>query len=384
MTGTKTTTPFVLLRFARTVGVALLLATPLTATAQQAPAKISASATADQYADLATRSYKIGEYQTALQQFRNAYKAEARPLFLYNVGRCLEKLGRYGESSQHMRSYLQRYRQANRGQSAPNQDAVLNLIVSLREQQHRRRAKVVIGSNPPGATVTRVDDGRVLGVTPLKLQLKTGIYKLRLELDNHQAIDADLEVPETDKVRAVFTLKAIRERAAISVWVNIRGAKIELDGKAVAASPFNGRLQVRPGRHVVKVTKKGYEPHEEVVTVPQDQVMEISYVMLPVSSMTTWRSWVGWPTIAASLGSVGGGVAAGSTADRYYADSAAFDQLTTYEAVGYSLGAVGAAAGLGLVLWDAVRDPVEANLLVPGRPRVAGKRLKPLNVRAPR
>jgi serine/threonine-protein kinase len=45
-----------------------------------------------------------------------------------------------------------------------------------------------VSSEPPGATVTRVDTGEALGVTPLKVQLdkaETSVA-LRLELEGHQ------------------------------------------------------------------------------------------------------------------------------------------------------------------------------------------------------
>ena len=355
-------------------------AQPATSAAEQA---IKANRTADEYADLAAAAYRRGDYKAALAQYRNAYNAAARPLFLFNMARCLEKLGRYGEAAEHMREYLRRYR-IHHGQVPGNQDRVLSLIKVLQERQTARRAKVVVGSNPPGATVTRVDTGASLGVTPLKLRLKAGIYKLRLDLQDHEPLDADLEVPESEKVRAVFTLKPIRERAAITVWVNVRRAKIELDGKVVAVSPFTERVQVRPGRHVLRVSKRGYEPYEEIVDVPRDRLMEISYVLQPETSMVTWRSWVGAGVAAAGLGGLGGGLAASTAADRFYVDSSGFSQLQTYQNVGYGLGGVGLAAGVGLVLWDAFRNPLHRAELVDGRKRAAGKKLKPLYEGPPR
>lgn|GEM_PF-2186576 len=342
----------------------------------------AAAVRADQYADLGRDAYRSGNYEAAYQQFQLAYGADRRAVFLFNIAKCFEKLGRYADAREQFKAYLERYKNDNGGRSAPNEAAVRSLMSRMDEHIFRQNARVIIGSTPPGAQVTRVLDGRPLGTTPLRIQLKPGIYKVRLELPGYESLDADLMVPANGKVRAAFTLQKHRDRAALRIWVNVRRAKIEVDGKVRAVSPYDGRFDLRPGRHRVRIKRRGYEPIEEIIEIPIDRELHIHYVLKAKAQLATWRSWVGWPTFAAGVGGVGSGALASVQADRYYRDSREFELFTGYQDVGFGVGGAAMGIGLGLVLWDAFRNTVPAAELVKGRQHSESRKLKPLDARS--
>lgn len=65
--------------------------------------------------DLAKRYYALGEelyqrsnYEGALAQFQQAYKASAKPDLLYNIARCYEAMGKPQEAINHYRRYLKK------------------------------------------------------------------------------------------------------------------------------------------------------------------------------------------------------------------------------------------------------------------------------------
>jgi len=349
----------------------------------QAPAAPPPSAAADQHADLAKTAYRAGNYEAALQRYEMAYRADQRPVFLYNMGRCLERLERYGEAIDRFRGYLDRYRQVNNGQHASNRTDVLNLIRALRVREYHQRPAVVISSNPPGATVTLINTGRPLGTTPLTTHLEPGIYKVRLKRAGHVPLDADLTVRPGKTMRAVFRLRRVTERAAISLWCNVKRAKVIIDGKVRAMTPFSGRLEIRPGRHSLTLRRPGYHPIEEIVEVPRDHVLHVDYVLQPEGAKATWRSWTGWPLLVVGMGGIGGGAAAAAAADDYYADSRQFSDYQAWQYGGYIGGAVLFSAGAALLGWDLFRDAVDPTDRVQGRIRPTGKRLRPLDAGAP-
>lgn len=365
-----------LLAFALLAGCTVLFGAAV-ANAQQ-PDQAPTSSGADQHADRAREAYRTGNYEAALQRFEMAYRDEQRPEFLYNMGRCLEKLERYAEAIDRLQSYLDNYRQQNAGKHAPNRADVLTLIRALRLLEVRQRPQVVIASNPPHAQVTMVRTGQPLGLTPLTTNLEPGFYKIRLTLDDHEPLEADIHVTQGKMVRAVFSLSPATERAALSVWCNVRGASVRLDGKTVATTPYEGRLYATPGRHRLAVQRAGYQTVEEIIELPRDQELHIDYVLVAETSLRSWRSYVGLPLLVVGIAAVGGGVAASIKADSYYADSANYNTFTGLQTGGYVGGGIALGTGIGLLLWDTLRDTVSEHARTPGPPRPSGRRLRPL------
>lgn len=321
--------------------------------------------------------YRAARYQEAYRTFEAAHQAEPRPNFLYNMARCAEKLARYGDAVALLERYLELYRAQNNAE-APNKADVDNLIRTLKQRAHEALPEVTIASTPPGATVRLLPDGVVLGTTPLTTHLKPGIYKLRLELERHAPLESDLVVPESGAVRAMLSLKPTMRLAALSFWCNVRQVKIAVDGKVVAMSPFSGRIDVTPGRHQVTLSRDGYALQEEIVDVPEDKELHLSYALTPLAGSSTWRSWLGWPVTILGLGGIGAGVAMGRAADGYYRGTPDFERWAGWQQVGYGAGGAAAGVGLALLIWDGVRDNIPTEDLVPGPPRSNGHTLRPL------
>ncbi len=323
--------------------------------------------------------YRGARFQEAHDAFARAFALDANPRYLYNMARCMEKLAKYAKAVELLKRYRSHYRKQNGGKEPANVADVENLIRTLKQRAFESMPEVIIGTNPSGATVAVLPSGRVLGSTPLSTHMKPGTYKLKLQLAKHVPLEADLVVPETGKVRAVFSLKSIRRVAALSFWCNVRGAKIAVNGRVVALTPFSGQVEVTPGRHQVSIQRAGYGPVEEIVSVPEDKRLHINYVLEPVSSRSSWRSVVGWPLMILGLGGVGGGVYSRGMANEQYAGTPKFKMWEGYQNLGYGGGGSAVALGLGLIIWDGVRSGIPDADKVVGLPRVKGRQLLPMN-----
>jgi len=294
----------------------------------------------------------------------------------------MEKLAKYGAAVRLLQRYLDHYGRQNGGQKPGNVADVNNLIRTLRQRAFESLPEVVIGTNPSGATVAVLPGGRVLGSTPLVTHLKPGTYKLKMTLAKHTTLEADLVVPEAGKVRAVFSLKPVVRLAALSFWCNVRGAKIAVDGKIVAITPFSGVIEVSPGRHQVSIQRTGYGPIEEIVSVPENKELHINYVLELVEARSSWRSVLGWPLMIAGLGGIGGGFWSRTQADEQYIGTPKFKLFEDYQNLGYRAGGAAVALGLGMVIWDGVRSGIPTADRVVGVTRLKGKALRPMRRRS--
>ncbi len=356
--------------------VAIDAAPPAAATppaAGQAPG----SARADALTGQARTAYRSGDYKGALRLFEQAFAADKRPPLLYNMARTQEKLAQYQPAIKLLERYIALYRLQNRGANPTNLADVQNLIRSLRKRGYTSLPKVAIDSRPAGARVIRRSDGATLGSTPLTIHMKPGGHKLRLERAGHSPMNVVVQVPESGTTNFVFTLEGNVRQAAISVWCNIRQVKIAIDGKVVAMTPLNGRIDVKPGRHQITLNRQGYGTREGFVDVPADKELHIRYVMNRRESSLSWRSGVGWPLLAAGVGGVVAGISSAVMANGFYAGSLDFQYWEDWQNIGYGAGGAGTALGLGFVLWDAARDSTPEEDLVGGPAQIEGQELRP-------
>ena len=58
--------------------------------------------------EAATRLYDIHEYVKALEEYKAAYLAKPDPAFLFNVGQCYRRLGKFDQALEFYREYLKK------------------------------------------------------------------------------------------------------------------------------------------------------------------------------------------------------------------------------------------------------------------------------------
>jgi hypothetical protein len=171
--------------------------------------------------------------------------------------------------------------------------------------------------------------------------------------------------------------------AALSFWCNVRQAKIAVDGKVVAVTPFSGQVEVAPGRHQVSLSRDGYTTLEEIVEVPEAKQLHLRYRLEPLANASSWRSYLGWPVAVLGAGAVGGGIAAGLQAEQQYRGTPAFERWAGWQRAGYGGGGALLSLGVALLIWDAARESIPEADLVPGLQRRPGRELRPLRANEP-
>lgn len=95
-------------RAVRIWALAPLLATWLASGSARAAPTAEETAEARRHYAIATRAYDLAEYEAALNEFKEAYRINGDPAFLFNIAQCHRKLGRPADAVSFYRTYLRR------------------------------------------------------------------------------------------------------------------------------------------------------------------------------------------------------------------------------------------------------------------------------------
>jgi hypothetical protein len=364
--------------------LALMFATPVHAQVAPPPPPIGTEAVtpqaseAETLADQGREAYRTGNYAEAYRLFEHSLQLHENPKIIYNLARTKEKLADYKAAVQLLDRYLDAYRRHNGGQEPADVNDVQRLQRDLKQRAFEALPEVSIQSHPSGAQVFVGEGGSTLGSTPLVTHMEPGRYKVTIKLPNYADAEAELAVPVSGRVNLMLSLKSKLKRAGLSVWANVRGAQIIVDGKTMAVTPFSGTLDLDAGKHQVLLSREGYKPVEESVTLPDEQVLVARYEMRPSVKTGSFRPWLGSLLAIAGGGSIAGGYAARSAAEEEYTGSPRFRELESWQNRGYRIGSGLIALGVAFVVWDAVRSDIPAEDRVDGRQFDAGKEWRPM------
>ena len=336
-----------------------------------------ATAAADILSDQAKAAYREKRFGEAFVLFEKAYAVEPRLGFIFNMAKCKEKLAEYAEAIKLLERYLQAYRQANGGMDPVDAADVSSQIRDLKRRAFEAQPEVSVQSSPPGAQV--IEGGVTLGSTPLVTHMQPGRHKIVLKLDQHADLEADIEVPVSGKVAIVLSLKSSVKRGALAFWCNIRGTQISVDGKVVAVTPFAGQIEVEPGRHQIQLTRNGYKPKTTDVDVAENTHVRVRLLLAaPSQSISTWRTYLGWPAIVLGAAAIVGGGVASYNANFEYRGTPYFEQLVGYQNLGYRTGGGVVGLGAALLLWDGLRENYPSEDFVDGEMFNEGNEVTPL------
>jgi tetratricopeptide (TPR) repeat protein len=95
-----------------------------------------------------TKHYNLAEYQEALTDFKEAYRAYEEPSLLFNIGQCQRQLGLKLDAIRSYRAFLRET------PNVPNREEVEQLISTLEKALHEEQASK---SSPPQGTIVPGD-----------------------------------------------------------------------------------------------------------------------------------------------------------------------------------------------------------------------------------
>ena len=294
--------------------------------------------------------YRNGNYQLAIQKFKELYRLTDDSDVLYDLALTYQVLRKWDECVGYMGRFLKE------APNNPKKDRALNTQQSC-EARRAGSHLLPIETDPPGADV--YFDNRktpIQGQTKFAARVQVGVKRIWLELVGYEPVIKDIEIRKDEPM----VLRVVLQRRIDTGWLyvdsNVRDAQVYLDGKPLQLTPFLRPVAVSAGPHQLKVMRDGFAPFHGQPIVERFLMTRVDVPLGKSQDSSTWRSSVGWTsTVVGVLAMVGGAVAT-HRANQYYSDTPEFDKIVGYERLGYGLGAGLTALGGSLLLWEYFHD----------------------------
>ncbi|HVV50650.1 MAG TPA: PEGA domain-containing protein, partial [Polyangia bacterium] len=167
---------------------------------------------------------------------------------------------------------------AEERQISPRSDKLIDVYIALSEEHYLGWIEVT--SNVVGADlyIDRKDIGAI-GRTPFTGQLKPGKHTIFLEKFGWQPLQQEIDVPAGTAMQHNLVMQKSQ-----TGWVTItgrttQGGRLIADDKFACATPC--RAELPPGKHKIRVEKKGFEDYESDVELGQGIETSIEVQMSP-------------------------------------------------------------------------------------------------------
>jgi hypothetical protein len=244
---------------------------------------------AAEYFALAQSAERRSDWQAAIRNYEQAYKASPHPNVLYNIGLNYERLGKLRIAA----DYLLRY--VDKSPAAPDRDKVVLKVRKLRE----RPAEIRFNSKPSGAEIYL--DGEKIGTAPVTHEL-SGSHDVFAMIDGERSRSRRVNVEFGEAYH--IELRIGSKPGRLTVRASVKDAEIQVDGVVVGRAPFSD--MVDPGEHTVVVSAPGYKPATRKVEVPPQGSEQITATLEPLPGTDTAPPKVGTRLLVG--GSTGGNI----------------------------------------------------------------------------
>jgi len=350
-----------LMSLGRWFGVAAVLAVVLDATPTYGQVDESKDE-ARRLSEQGQEAYESGSYLDAAEAFMDANRHFPHANNVFNAAKAYEMAAEYKKAVQAYRLYLELFEEAN-GTPAPDEANILRTIEVLGEKAFLALPEVRLDSEPVGADIYIDDRTRVLGQTPFTVHLEPGNHKVFLKKAGYQSFEREFVVRSREPLHLSFALEKIRNEGRLRFKVNIKKARIYIDGKVQAVTPYEEDLHVESGQHQVMIEKDRYNQVTRLVYVPTGGVVDIEADLYLTNPPFSWRGGIGITSMLLGAGALGVSIGYLRTLPknmRAFKGDSVFNTIETWTYVAYGLGGALLATGIGLVAWEYTREEVDS------------------------
>jgi hypothetical protein len=161
---------------------------------------------------------------------------------------------------------------------SPRSDKLVDVYIALSEEHYL--GWIEITSNVVGADVfiDRKDIGAI-GRTPYTGQLKPGKHTIFLEKFGYDPLQQEIDVPAGTALQHNLTMQKSQAGWITIIGRTVQGARLIVDEKFACVTPC--RTQLPPGKHKIRVEKKGFEDYESDLELGQGIETQIEVSMSP-------------------------------------------------------------------------------------------------------
>ena len=262
-----------------------------------------------------------GKYKDAAEALRRAVSITPQPEMFYDIASFYDQAN---EQRLALKYYIQFIDQAPSDERVP---AAMSRVEVLKGKLKDQYEEVMITSQPSKAYLYVNERAKgVECITPCRLKLLPGDYKVIAELDGHVATEQMLRLEEGANSQVLLTLYKESEVAPVTFLIDQPDAVVYIDRRRRAKSPLNAPLLIRQGMREIRVAKPGYQPWVRRVTVRAQQPMTVDVILdqagreeLTVSAPSS-SSTLPWIIMGTGAALLGGSVYTGISAQGLYQD----------------------------------------------------------------
>lgn len=368
----------------------VLVLAALTATRPAPALAQSAVDKARIYFDAGVQAYGVGRYAAAVEAFTEAYALAPKPTVLFSLAQSERRQftvvpdpRRLRSAVAHFRKYLEEVPEGGRRpdavealaelevmggrvEAAALAEALPAVLTDAAPQGAPHQARLIVSSTTKDAVISV--DGVEHRNLPVLQALTAGKHVVRASSPGYVDEEKEITAVQGLVIPLEFVLQA--RPAYLDIGATV-GAVITVDGRREGTAPLGAVLDIAPGSHLVVVTKTGYHPHSETITIERGQTIPLRISLRRTPQRTL--SYVVFGASAAALASavvLGGAAAleestvrsvseaakAGNITqprlDAYSTALASRDQLRTASFAMASVGSALALAGVSLFVFD--------------------------------
>ena len=283
-----------------------LVATPLPAFAQPAPAPEQVERARDEFR-AGSRFVEQSEWASALAAFERSLALRSHPLTIYNIGVCQRFLGRYTLAAGTLRKSLehgengnelpQLFREQANAYIAEIERKLARLAISVKQPEatlafdgrplaRTASGDFVSGIAPPG-------EGKRIPSTHFVVVADPGAHVLTFQLEGHDTLEVrrDLKPGATEELSMSLT----EQNAELQIEADRPGCVVRVDDVDVGLTPI--AVTRPPGRHAIVVEKASFVTYRSAVTLRPGQHTRLS-AELPVEHIPLTKRWWFWTAAA--------------------------------------------------------------------------------------
>jgi len=292
-------------------------------------------------------AYTTGEFEAAIQAFRQAYAITPRPGLLFSMAQAHRRQFYAGErrDRRHLDRAIEGYRAYL--EAVPKGGRRLEASQALEVLERARRAlsptepepKASIGPDDPEAPDAEQEDERpampsppdppteptrimvtspVDGVAialdgaspqpqPLIAEVSPGSHRITVSAPGYASVSQTVDAVPHDLVPRHVELDPLPAELVLSAPTS---AEVAVDGRPVGGLGLRSRLSLPAGRHRLTVTERGHQPHVEILELERGSLTERDVSLSPTSQRIA--SYVVLGGAGAAL--LAGGILAGTAA----------------------------------------------------------------------
>lgn len=241
--------------------------------------------------DAGAQAYGSGQFEAAIQAFKDANRLAPRPAIVYSLGQAHRRQYVLDRKPEHLtaaiasfRTYVEQVPDGGRRVDATKALGELEASLAALRQAGDPTAgvagatvepsRLMVTTQPTGAWVSI--DGEGPKRAPHGAEVTPGKHRVRVTMPGY--FDEEREVLAVDRTLVPVPVD-LRPRPSRLTVVAPAGCDVSVDGRPAGITPLATAIELTEGTHLVVLTKNGYKAFSQEIEIARDEVRSLSVTL---------------------------------------------------------------------------------------------------------